>query len=237
MLVAGFDGVISAVNPAWMTTLGWSEHELLSRNFLDLVHPDDLIATQNAAAALCRQVVSFGRFDNRYRHKDGSYRDITWTAAPGDGPDHRRRPRCNRRTRTRPRPYANRGSASPGAEDGSSRSAHRWPRARLQQPADRHDGQPRTATAPRRARPTGRSRPLRQCGQGAGRRAASLTQRLLAFSRRQTLDPKPTDVNRLITGMEEMLPRTVGPTIDIEIVGAVGLWTAEIDPGQLENAV
>lgn len=73
--------------------------------------------------------------------------------------------------------------------------------------------------------------------QGAGRRAASLTQRLLAFSRRQTLDPKPTDVNKLIFGLEEMLQRTVGATTDIEIVGAAGLWTAEIDAGQLENAI
>ncbi|RZL78774.1 MAG: PAS domain S-box protein, partial [Sphingomonas sp.] len=52
MLVAGFDGLIGAVNPAWTTTLGWSETELLTRNFLDLVHPDDLMATQDAAAAL-----------------------------------------------------------------------------------------------------------------------------------------------------------------------------------------
>ncbi|MES2339198.1 MAG: PAS domain-containing protein [Pseudomonadota bacterium] len=73
--------------------------------------------------------------------------------------------------------------------------------------------------------------------QGAGRRAASLTQRLLAFSRRQTLDPKPTDVNKLLFGLEEMLLRTVGATTDIEIVGAAGLWIAEIDAGQLENAV
>ena len=73
--------------------------------------------------------------------------------------------------------------------------------------------------------------------QGAGRRAASLTQRLLAFSRRQTLDPKPADVNRLITGMEELLRRTVGPANAIEIVGAAGLWVANIDAGQLENAL
>ncbi|WP_242122253.1 PAS domain-containing protein [Sphingomonas lacusdianchii] len=73
--------------------------------------------------------------------------------------------------------------------------------------------------------------------QGAGRRAASLTQRLLAFSRRQTLDPKPTDVNRLTAGMEELFRRTVGPEIEIEIVGAAGLWTANIDAGQLENAL
>lgn len=73
--------------------------------------------------------------------------------------------------------------------------------------------------------------------QGAGRRAASLTQRLLAFSRRQTLDPKPTDVNRLIAGMEDLLRRTVGSTANIEVVGAAGLWPAMIDATQLESAI
>lgn len=78
---------------------------------------------------------------------------------------------------------------------------------------------------------------LVNAAQGAGRRAAALTQRLLAFSRRQTLDPRPTDVNRLVTGLEEMLRRTVGATVDMEIVGAAGLWPADIDAGQLENAI
>lgn len=78
---------------------------------------------------------------------------------------------------------------------------------------------------------------LINAAQGAGRRAAALTQRLLAFSRRQTLDPRPTDVNRLIAGMEDMLRRTIGATSEIEVVGAAGLWTANIDAGQLENAL
>jgi PAS domain S-box-containing protein len=73
--------------------------------------------------------------------------------------------------------------------------------------------------------------------QGAARRAAALTHRLLAFSRRQTLDPRPTDVNGLIGGMEELIRRTIGPHIALEVVGAVGLWPALIDPGQLENAL
>ncbi|MCJ2049813.1 PAS domain-containing protein [Methylobacterium sp. J-070] len=73
--------------------------------------------------------------------------------------------------------------------------------------------------------------------QGASKRAAALTHRLLAFSRRQTLDPKPTDVNRLVTGMQEMVQRTVGPGIPVEVVGASGLWPALVDPSQLENAL
>jgi len=73
--------------------------------------------------------------------------------------------------------------------------------------------------------------------QGAAKRAAALTHRLLAFSRRQTLDPKPTDVNRLVAGMQEMIQRTVGPGFPIQVVGASGAWPALVDPSQLENAL
>ena len=73
--------------------------------------------------------------------------------------------------------------------------------------------------------------------QGAAKRAAALTHRLLAFSRRQTLDPKATDVNKLIAGIEDMIRRTVGPAINVEVVAAAGLWAVLIDPPQLENAL
>ena len=68
-------------------------------------------------------------------------------------------------------------------------------------------------------------------------RAATLTQRLLAFSRRQPLAPKPLDINRLIPGMSELLHRTLGETIEVESVLAPRLWTVEADPNQLENAI
>jgi len=73
--------------------------------------------------------------------------------------------------------------------------------------------------------------------QGASKRAAALTHRLLAFTRRQTLDPKPTDVNRLVAGMDELVRRTVGPAVTVEVVGAAGLWPVLVDPNQLENAL
>jgi len=73
--------------------------------------------------------------------------------------------------------------------------------------------------------------------QGAAKRAAALTHRLLAFSRQQTLEPKPTDMNLLVTGMQEMIERTMGPEISVEPVALPGLWTTLVDPGQLENAL
>jgi PAS domain S-box-containing protein len=73
--------------------------------------------------------------------------------------------------------------------------------------------------------------------QGAAKRAAGLTQRLLAFSRRQTLDPKPVLLNRLVSGMQDLITRSVGPTIHVETAFAGGLWTTFVDVGQLENAL
>jgi signal transduction histidine kinase/CheY-like chemotaxis protein len=73
--------------------------------------------------------------------------------------------------------------------------------------------------------------------QGAAKRAAGLTQRLLAFSRRQTLDPKPAVINRLVSGMQDLISRSVGPTIAVETALAGGLWATFVDTGQLENAL
>jgi PAS domain S-box-containing protein len=73
--------------------------------------------------------------------------------------------------------------------------------------------------------------------QEASRRAAALTQRLLAFSRRQTLDPRALDVNILIRGMEDLIRRSVGPNISVEVVGAGGLWLTKADAPQLENSL
>lgn len=71
----------------------------------------------------------------------------------------------------------------------------------------------------------------------AAERAATLTHRLLAFSRRQPLEPKPLDANRLVADMSELLRRTLGETIELETVLAGGLWSIEADPNQLENSL
>jgi PAS domain S-box-containing protein len=69
------------------------------------------------------------------------------------------------------------------------------------------------------------------------RRAETLTQRLLAFSRQQPLVPKPVDLGRLVTGMSDLLRRTLGEHVTVETVAAAGLWRAEADPNQLELAI
>ncbi|EJN15343.1 PAS domain S-box [Bradyrhizobium sp. YR681] len=68
-------------------------------------------------------------------------------------------------------------------------------------------------------------------------RAATLTQRLLAFSRQQPLAPEVVDINRMVGGMSELLDRSLGELISLETVLAAGLWRVRADPAQLESAV
>jgi PAS domain S-box-containing protein len=78
---------------------------------------------------------------------------------------------------------------------------------------------------------------LLEIAKRSAERGASLTQQLLAFSRKQTLDPCPLDANRLVRGMSELLRRTLGESIEIETVLAGGLWQTFVDPNQLEHAL
>ncbi|MGI4731253.1 MAG: PAS domain-containing protein [Janthinobacterium lividum] len=236
MLVAKMDGTISAVNPGWKRLLGWADAELIGSNFMDLVHPEDQAATIREMEKLGQGATTF-RFENRYRASDGDYRWISWIAVPDQDLVH-----AVGRDVTTERAAADELASAQEALRQSQKMeavgqltgglAHDFNNLLTGIMGNLELLQHRIA----RGRFDDVDR-LVNAAQGAGRRAASLTQRLLAFSRRQTLDPKPTDINRLIAGMEELLRRTVGPTADIEIVGAAGLWTAMIDPSQLENAL
>ena len=79
--IADFDGNFTRVNPMWTRTLGYTEAELLSRPYMELVHPDDREATLRAADKLAEgeEIVYF---ENRYRHKDGTHRWLLWASTP-----------------------------------------------------------------------------------------------------------------------------------------------------------
>jgi PAS domain S-box-containing protein len=86
LAVAGFDGYFKRVNPAWQRTLGWSEAELLSRPYMEFVHPDDRNATNVEARKLSEQGLELLYFENRYFHRDGTLRWLMWTSTPS--PEH-----------------------------------------------------------------------------------------------------------------------------------------------------
>lgn len=236
MLVARMDSTISAVNPAWEHLLGWTSDGLVGSNFLELVYPDDRDATIAEVGHLAEGATTF-RFENRYRAQDGSYRWISWIAVPDNDLIHAvgrdvtaEKLATQELTQTQEALRQAQKMEAVGQLTGGL--AHDFNNLLTGIMGNLELLQLRIA----RGRLDDVDRFI-HAAQGAGRRAASLTHRLLAFSRRQTLDPKPTDVNRLVVGMEELLCRTVGPSVTIETVGAAGLWTAMIDPGQLENAL
>lgn len=81
LCIAGYDGYFKQINPAWTKTLGWTEKELLSKPWIEFVHPDDIEATQKTGANN-RSGDPIIRFENRYLCKDGSYKWIAWNSEP-----------------------------------------------------------------------------------------------------------------------------------------------------------
>ena len=233
MAVLDSDRVLRRVNPAWTTLLGYAPGDLVGRPVTAFVLPDDDAATLAAPAAGGQRAP----LEQRYRHRDGSVRRIAWVSARGDdliyatGRDvTAERERDAELARAQEQLRQAQKMEAVGQLTGGL--AHDFNNLLTGMMGNLELLQLRVAR--------GRLDDLDRfvlAAQGAGRRAAALTQRLLAFSRRQTLDPKPTDVNRLIAGMEDLLRRTVGPATVIEVVGAGGLWPANIDAGQLENAL
>ena len=80
-MLASFDGYFVQLNPAWETTLGYTEAELMARPFIEFVHPDDVEATLAEVAKLERGVTTIS-FENRYRHQDGTWRWLCWSSTP-----------------------------------------------------------------------------------------------------------------------------------------------------------
>ena len=75
------DGYFEGTNPAWFVTLGWRPEDIESRQFFDFIHPDDMAKTEAAFAAI-KKGLPVLMFENRYQHKDGSYRWLSWNAVP-----------------------------------------------------------------------------------------------------------------------------------------------------------
>ncbi len=228
-------GVFQNVSPSVSRVLGWSSDEMIGRTVFDFVVPEDETTTESALTLATREALPV--FENRYRHKEGGFRWMSWVAAPDGELIY-----ASGRHITAEKEQA----LALAAAQEALRQSQKMEAVGQLTGGIAHDFNNLLAgitgslelleTRLSQGRLGGIERYI-AAAQGSARRAASLTQRLLAFSRRQTLDPKPTDLNRLISGMEELLRRTVGPAILIEMVGAGGLWLTRVDPSQLENAL
>ncbi|MBX9930187.1 MAG: PAS domain S-box protein [Methylobacterium sp.] len=229
LVVALPDGIFESVNPTWNELLGWRDEELLGASFVERTHPDDLDAAQAALTDILTRPLTVPH-ESRFRHMDGSYRWFAWTASFEDG-----------------RIYASGRDITVEREQADAlRQSQKMEAVGQLTGGLAHDfnnllaGISGSLEMMQNRMQQGRFQDVERyvaVAQGASKRAAALTHRLLAFSRRQTLDPKPTDVNRLVAGMHEMIQLTVGPGIPVDVVGASGLWPALVDPPQLENAL
>ena len=229
MGTAGLDGYLKKVNPAWTRMLGWSEPDLLAKPFVDLIDPADHGKTGDVVRRLAAGETVTDYLD-RLIHADGSRRAIMWNASPDGALFH----------------IVGRDVTALRQTEEALRQSQKMEAVGQLTGGLAHDfnnlltGITGSLDLLSTRIAQGRLKDIERyttAAQGAAKRAAALTHRLLAFSRRQTLDPKPTDVNRLVVGMEELVRRTIGPAVELEIVAAGGLWSTLIDPPQLENAL
>jgi PAS domain S-box-containing protein len=228
-------GALAAVNPATTKILGWTEEEVLRRSVFDLIVPEDAGDTREALEWVRREVLA--NFQNRFRHRSGGFRWISWVAALDGDFIY-----ASGRDITAEKEAAEALAASEEA----LRQSQKMEAVGQLTGGLAHDfnnilaGVQGSLDLMRMRMAQGRTDELERylrAAESAIKRAAGLTHRLLAFSRRQTLDPKLTNINQLVSGMEELIQRSVGPEIAVQSKLHEDLWNALVDAGQLENGL
>jgi PAS domain S-box-containing protein len=233
LLVVSTSGVFEATNPAWGTVLGYRPDQLIGHGHLEFIHPDDRPASVDTLARA--GVGTLRRFENRYRHVDGSYRWISWMATPEDDSIYA----SGRDVTAEKEAAAHLALAQDQLRQSQKMEAvgqltggvaHDFNNL-LQvisgnlQMLDRHiDGQ-------------AASRRYLNNALAATQRGGKLASQLLAFSRRQPLQPRVIHLGRFIAGMDDLLRQALGGGVALELQVDPNLWNNFIDPVQTENAL
>jgi PAS domain S-box-containing protein len=228
--VLKFDGTYQSVSPAWEAITGWPISKAYELPFTDFLHPDDLAASMGSFAANQAGSKTMN-FENRYRRPDGSYRWLAWRAVPS--------------LADKLLYVSARDVTEDKAREERLRQSQKMEVVGQLTGGIAHDfnnlltiimGSLELLQRGLAQSDLKLQRRVENAMDGA-KRAAALTHRLLAFSRRQPLAPKALDVNRLLSGMSDMLHRTLGEHVNVELVASAGLWPALADGNQLENAL
>ena len=236
LAVASELGVWAAINPAWTATLGWSEKDIVGNSYEWLLHPDDL-PTARSELERVTSGQPINHFECRLKTTAGDYRWISWSAVLVEGSLY-----CVGRDVT----IGKQQSEALRIAEEQLRQSQKMEAVGQLTGGLAHDfnnlltGISGSLELLKLRMTQGRLDQAERyisTAEGAAKRAAALTHRLLTFSRQQPLDSKPTHANRLIQDMKDLIQRTVGPEIKIETKFAVDLWITLCDPNQLENAI
>ncbi len=228
------DGIFLAANPAWHTILGYPPTQVVGRSFRDLVWPDDSAITQDALdTAIGKQDLT--NFTNRYRHVDGTPRWIAWhTTREGDFVF------AYGRDVTAEREQAD---ALVMAQEALRQSQKLEAMGQLTGGVAHDFNNLLTPILGsldllrRRGIGSEREQRLIDGALQSAERAKTLIQRLLAFARRQPLQPSAVDIGQLVDGMVDLIASTSGPQIRVAVHLADDLPAARSDPNQLEMAI
>lgn len=232
---ADYAGMMSAVSPAWTQILGWSESELLSRGYASFMHPEDEPQTL-AAIAQMAETRRPTRFQNRIARRDGGWKPIEWTVAPeADG--------LNFVAVGRDLSEAKAREADLEVAQEALRQSQKMEAMGSLTGGVAHDFNnlltPIIGSLDMlvcKGLGTDREKRLIAGALQSAERAKTLVQRLLAFARRQPLQPTAVDVARVIDSMTGLIGSTVGPTITMR-VDLGELPPAKADLNQLEMAL
>lgn len=223
------DGRLGRISASVRSVLGYEPAELFGRVYLELVHPEDVARTRAMAQALLtgHQVSAF---ENRFLRKDGSVVHLAWSLVWVAEQD---------------RAYAiGRDLSDRVHHEAAVRNAQKREAVGRLAGGLAHDfnnlltivvGNADALSEELAHRPD--LRQLADMTRDAAERGAELTRRLLALSRQQVLAPRTVDVNALVHGMVELLRRSLGEAVEMQVRTAADLWHAYIDSSQLESAI
>lgn len=234
-VVASGEGAITDVNPRWTQILDWSREETLGKRTTDFMIDDEEAWKERVRALATGKPLLDYR--TQVRAKDGSTRNIQWMTFPENGKFYGFGRDITSEVEA---------AAQLAETEAALRQSQKMEAVGQLTGGIAHDfnnllqGISGSLEIIQRRVAQGRHADIDRFVVGAStaaKRAAALTHRLLAFSRRQPLDPKPTQANRMVASMEDLFRRTIGERIDLELVLAAGLWTTLCDPNQLESAL